>query len=172
MAPPARRSAPEPERQLVVFTLHGEQYALPIGAVQEISRYTPPTATALASGMIKGMISWRGQVLPIVDLSDRLGRTLEITEKTQLLVLELTRGTLGLIVDRVEQILTIPSERIGPLPTGENDLGAEIAAVDDRLIMVLDPDQALGSALAAAKPAPRTRRRAGPKNTGSRPPAQ
>ena len=62
------------ERQLVVFTLHGEQYAVPIETVREIVRYTRLTATAAASGLIRGMISLRGVVVPVADLSSRLDR--------------------------------------------------------------------------------------------------
>ena len=46
---------------------------LPITSVKEIIRYVPPSATATASGEIKGLINLRGRTLPIVDLSGRLG---------------------------------------------------------------------------------------------------
>jgi purine-binding chemotaxis protein CheW len=65
--------AAEVERQLVVFSLHGEHYGLPITAVREIIRYIPPSATATASGVIQGLINLRGRTLPLVDLSSRLG---------------------------------------------------------------------------------------------------
>ncbi len=77
------------ERQLVVFALHDEHYALPITSVREIIRFTPPKAKGAASGMIQGMISLRGRVLPVADLSSRLGRALEIHDGTKILVVEL-----------------------------------------------------------------------------------
>jgi len=64
-------TATEPERQLVVFSLHGESYALPIASVREIIRYVEPGATAVATGVIQGMISLRGRTLPVIDLSSR-----------------------------------------------------------------------------------------------------
>ena len=81
--------AAEPERHVVVFSLHGEQYGVPVGAVKEIVRYVQPGATAAATGLVVGMISLRGQVLPIVDLSSRLGKTLDVNAGTRILVLEL-----------------------------------------------------------------------------------
>ncbi len=148
-------TTPEPETQLVVFSMHGEHYGLPIGSVREIIRYTPLSATAVASGLIRGMISWRGRVLPVVDLSDRLGGRLELGDETRILVLELARGSLGLIVDSVDRVLTVRAEQIEPLPVGDTDLGAEIAAVGERLIVLIDPERALASAL----PRPPARRR-------------
>jgi purine-binding chemotaxis protein CheW len=154
--------APDVERQLVVFSLHGEYYGLPIAAVREIIRYVPPSATAAATGLIQGMISLRERTLPIVDLSSRLGQRLEIGSGTRILVLEVAHGALGLIVDTVDGILPVPAERIEPLPVAADDrLGAEVAAVGDRLIVVIDPERALGDLIPAppTPPAPAPRRR-------------
>jgi purine-binding chemotaxis protein CheW len=104
------------ERHLVLFSLHGEHYGLPVSSVREIVLYTPPSATAAASGIVVGMINLRGSVLPIVDLSSRLGRTLEVTTGTRILVIELARGSVGLIVDTVDGVVRIPAEQVEPLP--------------------------------------------------------
>jgi len=150
----------EGERQVVVFSLHGEYYGLPITAVREIIRYTPPSATATARGAIQGMISLRDRTLPIVDLSSRLGHQLKVGAKSRILVLEVSGGALGLIVDTVDGILPIPAAQIQALPItpAENGLGDEVAAVGQRLIVLIDPERALGDLL-PRKPAPARRRR-------------
>jgi purine-binding chemotaxis protein CheW len=137
------------ERQLIVFSLHGEHYGLPIGSVREIIRYTPPRVTATARGLVRGMINLRGLVLPVLDLSERLGGSLEVTDATRILVLDIAQGVLGLIVDAVDGVTDVPTERITSVPGagGDDALGDEIAAMDDRLIMVLDPSRALGHVL-------------------------
>jgi purine-binding chemotaxis protein CheW len=135
----------EPDRELVVFSLHGEHYAVPIARVREIVRYVAPTATAVASGLIQGMVILRERTLPLVDLSERLGHHLEIGRRTRILVIELSGGTLGLIVDGVEGILTVPAERIEALPlAADTSLGDEVAAVGEELILLIDPERALG----------------------------
>jgi chemotaxis signal transduction protein len=63
----------ELEQQLVVFSLQGEHYALPITLVRKIIRYKPPRSIGQAYGLIQGVISVRGKILPICDLSSRLG---------------------------------------------------------------------------------------------------
>ena len=83
---------PELERQLIVFSLHGEHYGLPIASVQEIIRYTPPRVTAAARGLVQGLINLRGRVLPVLDLSSRLGGILEVSDTTRILVVEVANG--------------------------------------------------------------------------------
>jgi len=153
-------TAAEGERQVVVFSLHGERYGLPITTVREIIRYVAPSATAAARGVIQGMISLRGRTLPIVDLSSRLGRQLEVGSRTRILVLDVPGGTIGLIVDDVDGILPIPVAQIEPLPivSSEDGLGDEVAAMGDRLIVLIDPERAFGD-LFPRKPAPARRRR-------------
>jgi purine-binding chemotaxis protein CheW len=148
---------PEAERQLIAFTLHGERYALPIAAVREIIRYTAPSATATARGPIRGLINLRDRVLPVVDLSQRLGKTLQVTRATRILVLEVTAGALGLIVDSVQGVRAIPEREIGPLPVvaGEAALGGEITAHGGELIVLIDPERTLGPILTPAADRPK-----------------
>jgi purine-binding chemotaxis protein CheW len=141
------------ERQLIAFSLHGERYGLPIACVREIIRYTPPQVTATARGLIQGMINVRGQVLPVLDLSSRLGRALEVSGATRILVIDLSNGVAGLIVDSVDGVMQVAEARIEDIPAAVSDeaLGHQIAAVDDQLIMLVDPERALGSALPARR---------------------
>ncbi|HSC02006.1 MAG TPA: chemotaxis protein CheW [Solirubrobacteraceae bacterium] len=161
-------AAADAERQVVVFSLRGEYYGLPITAVREIIRYVQPGATATARGAIQGMIILRGRTLPIADLSSRLGKELEIGTRTRILVLEVAGGALGLIVDGVDGILPIPADRIEPLPvaTVDEGLGDEIAAVGERLIVLIDPERTFGDLL-PRKPARTSARRR--KTTSARP---
>ena len=141
-------SGSELERQLVVFSLHGESYGMPITSVREIIRYTTPGATGAANGSIKGMISLRGHILPVVDFASRIGRTTELNDATKILVIELNERTFGLVVDSVDEVLLVPAEAIEQIPVSDAPLGDQIAKLDDRLITIVDPDRALGRALA------------------------
>ena len=57
-------------RQLVVFTLGAEQYALPIQQVHEIIRYTEPRSVASRVSWVRGVISLRGRIVPVYDLNE------------------------------------------------------------------------------------------------------
>src|SRR3978361_2101865 len=60
-------------RQLVVFSLGEEEYALPITQVHEIIRFTEPRSVSSADPGVRGVISLRGKILPVYDLATRLG---------------------------------------------------------------------------------------------------
>ncbi|HTU87807.1 MAG TPA: chemotaxis protein CheW [Solirubrobacteraceae bacterium] len=149
-------SSAEAERQVVVFALLGEHYALPISTVREIIRYTPPRATATASGLIRGMIVLRERLLPLVDLSPLLGGQLEIGAGSRILVVEVSDAALGIVVDAVNGIVHVAPDRVTQLPAAANrELGDEIAAIGDRLIVLLDPER-VAVAAGVMTPAPGT----------------
>jgi purine-binding chemotaxis protein CheW len=160
------------ERQLIVFSLHGERYGLPIACVREIIRYTPPRVTATARGLIQGMINLRGQVLPVLDLSSRLGRALEVSGATRILIIDLSNGVAGLIVDSVDGVMRVAEDRIDDIPGAVSDdaFGQQIAAVDDQLIMLVDPERALGGALPGREKAGQGAAAADPSPPPGRPP--
>jgi len=135
------------QRQFVVFSLKGESYAVPIASVQEIIRYAKPTPVGATSALIQGVINLRGRVVPVADLSSRLGHEPEINSGTRILMLEVAHGTVGLIVDSVDGVREIPTANIGQLPVavGDSGVGDEIAAIDDHLVVLMDPERTLGS---------------------------
>jgi purine-binding chemotaxis protein CheW len=135
------------QRQFVVFSLKGESYAVPIASVREIIRYAKPTPVGATSALIQGVINLRGRVVPVADLSRRLGHDPEIDSRTRILMLEVAHGTVGLIVDSVDGVREIPVANIGQLPVavGDGGVGDEIAAIDDQLVVLMDPERTLGS---------------------------
>ncbi|MFL5829617.1 MAG: chemotaxis protein CheW [Solirubrobacteraceae bacterium] len=125
--------------QLVVFTLAGEQYALPIQRVQEIIRYTAPRPVASRVDWVQGVISLRGRIVPVYDLASRLGVASEANERSTIVIVETETDTVGVIVDAVEEVLTISREQIEPVPCADSSLVDSIAKIDDRLVVLLEP---------------------------------
>ena len=94
-------------RQIVVFALGPEEYALSIGDVQEIIRYVEPRSVASDSPWIRGVISLRGRIIPVCDLAARLGVPRGEREPAKIVVVEAGPSTVGLIVDDVTEVLTV-----------------------------------------------------------------
>jgi purine-binding chemotaxis protein CheW len=137
-------------RQLVIFTLGAEQYALPIKQVHEIIRYTQPRSVASTEAWIRGVLSLRGKIVPVYDLAARLGVSSEIGEQTKIVILETGSSIAGVIVDAVDEVLMVDNNQIEQAPTADPDLIEAIAKIGDRLIVLLKPSTIFTDALIAA----------------------
>ena len=124
-------------RQLVVFTLGTERYALPIDTVQEIIRFTEPRSVASPEPEVRGVISLRGRIVPVYDVASRLGIFCEVGEDAKIVVVESNGLAAGLIVESVEEVLTVEDGQIEDAPTADTDLIEAIVRVDDQLIVLL-----------------------------------
>jgi purine-binding chemotaxis protein CheW len=127
-------------QQLVVFSLGSEEYALPIGAVHEIIRFTEPRAVASDADWIRGVIGLRGKIIPIFDLAARM-RLLDLTaEPGKIVIVETGTGQVGVIVDEVDEVLTVTTDMLEDVPSASRDTIDAIAKVEDRLVILLNPE--------------------------------
>jgi len=86
--------------QLVVFSLGSEEYALPIGAVHEIIRFSEPRSVASEVPWIRGVIGLRGKIIPIFDLAARMGLEAAGTEAGKIVIVSSGAGQVGVMVTR------------------------------------------------------------------------
>jgi purine-binding chemotaxis protein CheW len=124
-------------RQLVVFTLGTEQYALPIEQVHEIIRYDEPRSVASRVEWVRGVISLRGRIVPVYDLAARLHLSSELTDQTKIVIVEAGSETAGVIVSDVEEVLTVEHEQFEEVPGADSELIDSIAKIGDRLVVLL-----------------------------------
>jgi purine-binding chemotaxis protein CheW len=125
--------------QLVVFSLGTEEYALPIGSVHEIIRYTEPRAVASDAAWIRGVIGLRGKIIPIFDLAARMQLDSAGSEPGKIVIVESGTGQAGIMVDEVEEVLTITSDQLEDVPIANSDSIEAIAKIEDRLVVLLNP---------------------------------
>ena len=140
-------------QQLVVFSLGTEEYALPIGTVSEIIRFTEPRTVASEAAWIRGVIGLRGKIIPIFDLAARMALAGD-SEPGKIVIVETGTGQVGVMVDEVEEVLTVSSEQLEPVPTANTDSIEAIAKIEDRLVILLNAEglfaRSAGEELAAA----------------------
>jgi purine-binding chemotaxis protein CheW len=126
-------------QQLVVFSLGGEEYALPIGAVHEIIRFTDPRTIASDAPWIHGVIGLRGKIIPIYDLAARMGLSPADGELGKIVILETGNGgQAGVVVGDVEEVLTVTADQLEDVPTAVNETIDSIAKIGDRLVILLN----------------------------------
>jgi purine-binding chemotaxis protein CheW len=139
-------------RQLVVFALGSEHYALPIASVSEIIRATPPRRVTSDNAWIRGVIGLRGKIIPIFDLAARLGLPAEEpVEHGRIVIVDGATGPVGVMVDDVEEVLTLGAEHFEAVPSSTGAIIDAIARIGDRLVMVLDIAEVLDEHQPAAE---------------------
>jgi purine-binding chemotaxis protein CheW len=145
---------PEETRiQLVVFALGGKPYALPITQVQEIIRWLEPRPVSSDGGWVRGVISLRGQIVPVCDLAARLGFAVEDDQTRKIVIADTNAGTAGVIVDEVEEVITVEPDQLDAVPATGADFIDKVAKLGDRLVLLLDADRLLGAAAAETETA-------------------
>lgn len=104
-------------RELIAFRIGDQEFCVDIRAVREIRGWAPATPLPGAPAYVRGVINLRGAVLPIVDLSGRLGLGSAVpSARHVIIVARLGMRTVGLLVEAVSDILSISEDAIQPTP--------------------------------------------------------
>jgi purine-binding chemotaxis protein CheW len=136
-------------RQLVVFSLGDEEYALPITQVHEIIRFAEPRSVASADPSVRGVISLRGKILPVYDLAARLGVAHPAPARARIVIVETGDELAGVVVDDVEEVLTVQAADLEEAPVAGGRCVDGIAKVGDRLIVLLDAEAVVAPVIVA-----------------------
>ena len=109
--------------KFLTFFLDREEYGIEILSVREIIGLLPVTPVPQTPYYVQGVINLRGQVIPVVDLRLKFDmEAIDSTEETCIIVVQTGGAQLGIIVDKVSEVLDIPTRDIVDAPT----LGTEI----------------------------------------------
>ncbi len=143
-------------RELITFEVEGQVFGLDIMSIREIRAWTPTTRLPRVPHYVAGVVNLRGTVLPVVDLAARLGwHATEPTPRHAIIVTQLGAQVGGWIVDSVSDIVTVPDQTLQAPPPGVgNDHVVPflegLAAIDDKMVMVLNLVALTGEAQLAA----------------------
>ena len=108
--------------QYLSFHIAGTDYGLPILTVKEILQHEEPTRVPGAPASVRGVITVRGAVVPVLDLAVKFGKGETVaTKRTCILAVETRAGgeqlTLGILADAVNEVLDLPAGEVEPPPT-------------------------------------------------------
>jgi purine-binding chemotaxis protein CheW len=146
MAPAERAEAPVllAREEYLTFLLGAEEYAVAIQRVREVVRPPPITEVPRAPAHILGVVTVRGEVVPVVDPRRRLGLppARPGDGEGKIVIVDCGEGPCGLHVDRVASVVRLRPGSVEPCPQGIAGQRAEVLAGigrdGDRLFTVLD----------------------------------
>ena len=139
--------------RFLVFRLGEDEFALPVEAVIEVARMPDQvTRVPKTPAFLEGVMSFRGEVLPVVDQRRRFDMAVREGDMTRrLIVVRSERHRAAVIVDAVSEVLSHPRDAMDPAPdlTGDQTrLVLGVINLDEvgRMVMVLDPTELLSRA--------------------------
>ena len=130
------------------FFLGGEEFGIEILKVQEIMGLLPITRVPQTQRYLKGVINLRGKVIPVIDLRMKFGMpAVESTNETCIVVVHVHTVEVGVIVDKVSEVINIPDQDIEPAPSFgaaySTDYILGIGKTQSRVIILLNIDLVL-----------------------------
>jgi purine-binding chemotaxis protein CheW len=129
--------------QLISFAIGDDQYGVDIKAVREIKGWTAITPLPGQPEYVRGVLNLRGVIIPIVDLRCRFGQGLtSVTPLHIVIVVQIAAKAIGLLADRVLDIVSLDGVEIKPVPKVAQSQRANflcgLVTSDDAMIALID----------------------------------
>lgn len=130
------------QREFITFEVNGQVFGLDIMAIREIRAWTPTTRLPGVPHYVAGVVNLRGSVLPVIDLAARLGwPAIEPTPRNAIIITQTGGQARGLIVDCVNDIVTIAGTELQAPPATTDDnivpFIEGLVAIDEHLMMMV-----------------------------------
>ncbi|MDE7432921.1 MAG: chemotaxis protein CheW [Lachnospiraceae bacterium] len=134
----------------MTFKSGNEYFGLEIQYVIEIIQLQAITVIPESEDYIKGIINLRGKVIPVIDVRLRFKQeSFEYDDRTCIIVINVKSTVVGLIVEKIAEVVEIKEENILPPPKigraekAQNKYVYGIGKVGDAVKLLLDPDKLL-----------------------------
>lgn len=135
------------DRQMVVFTLCGEEYGVAIEKVKEITECHETTIVPNSPDYVEGVINLRGTVTPVIRLKKRFRLEDQDSKEERIIIIQDQERQIGFLVDEASQVLTVPRNQVENTPAMMGDKAGRyisgIAKVNQKMILILDMEKVL-----------------------------
>lgn len=131
------------EVEFVTFSAGEQSFSIEITQVREIRRWSPVTALPHAPHEVLGVMNLRGSVIPIYDLAARFGLGQTPENPRNVIVVAMHGGqTVGLLVEAVSEILSVPREQIQETPDIRSEMARQsitgVIPIENGMTRVID----------------------------------
>ena len=138
--------------RFLTFFLGSKLFAINILVVKEILEYDDITDIPKMPNFLRGAINLRGKIIPVIDLSVRLGyEETHVTNRSCIIVVELyideAPFNVGVVVDSVNRVMDLVSDQLEDAPSFGGRLNTDyiegMGKVNDRFVVILDVQNVL-----------------------------
>ena len=139
----------ESEQQFATFYLGDLLLGVDICTVQEINRQLDVTCVPNAPRTVHGVINLRGEVATVLDLRTILGLPpSEPTKESRTMIVSVQGESVGFVVDRISDILTLRKDEISQPPSNvdgiEGRFFSGVHTMESKIVVLLSIEEALG----------------------------
>ncbi|MEW6129847.1 MAG: chemotaxis protein CheW [Acidobacteriota bacterium] len=136
------------KRQLIVFKVGQEEFALDILLTKEILVMGNITPVPETEDYVEGVMNLRGNLVPVLDFRKRLrARKIEQHNNVRIIIARLENKLVGLIVDDASEVIKVTDDLLEPAPDIISEMGVEyvsgIVNLNNRFITLVDLRKAL-----------------------------
>ena len=146
--------------EFISFAIGDEQYGVDIMAVREIKEWLNVTRLPEQPDYMRGVLNLRGAMVPIIDLRCRFGEGLTDATPTHIVIIvQIDSRQVGLLADRVLDIVSYQTDAIQPVPrvaqSRQADFLSGLITIEGTMIALIDlPGLLLGTEIEAQKVEP------------------
>jgi purine-binding chemotaxis protein CheW len=132
------------------FTICNDYFAVNVLKVLEVLQQQSVTKVPNAPSYIKGIINFRGEVVPVFESRSKFNLAERETDESFVIIIldlstEIELFRIGAIVDKVQDVITVLDEEIMPVPVMSKDFNTEflhgIFKIDEKFIMLLNVEK-------------------------------
>jgi purine-binding chemotaxis protein CheW len=134
--------------EFISFAIGDDQYGVDIMAVREIKEWSNVTPLPKQPDYMRGVLNLRGVIVPILDLRCRFGQGLTAATPMHIvLIVQIAGRPIGLLADRVLDIVSFEKSQIQPVPkvveSGRIDFLSGLAVTGGEMLALIDLDHVL-----------------------------
>ncbi|MCW8827116.1 MAG: chemotaxis protein CheW [Gammaproteobacteria bacterium] len=138
----------EPATEWVTFHLLDEKYAVNVTHVREVLKNTNISPVPGAPYFVLGIINLRGNIVTVIDSHSRLSLApSEPTDSTRIVVVDMDGQVVGMMVDKVDEVVILKDSEIDFAPNVGNDDSSNfihgVSQRDEELLILVDLDKML-----------------------------
>jgi purine-binding chemotaxis protein CheW len=129
--------------EFISFAIGDDQYGVDIMSVREIKGWSEITPLPNQPEYVRGVLNLRGAMVPIIDLRCRFGQGLtEATPLHIMIIVQVEGRPVGLLADRVLDIVAADAGNIQPVPEIAQTTGAQflsgLVTIDGAMIALIN----------------------------------
>jgi len=131
------------DHEVVAFRVSDQDFCFDIMAVREIRGWTETTILPHSQAYVKGVVNLRGSVVPVIDLSERLGLgAITPGPRHVVIITVVDNQTVGFLADVVLDIVTVIDSEMKPVPDVISEIARSfisgVVVFDDRMIRKIE----------------------------------